>query len=207
MVVFLTKLRTPECRPVRKLQKIFLNPILNVCVYHCVTFKISSTNSASEGKPEVNMVRGNNNVLVTKMTKRIMNLALLLLSVGFQVNARKETLDDFFDLLKDPKTLASFEKRLGLSNLDLQDVRNQIQQPPDRIQCRALSGNLFGECEFDARNNSIIITEESLSRGAVFVDSFVNVSCPSECTSLCCQNEDCDTAVYQDKVGGTYNIA
>ncbi|XP_052275355.1 low-density lipoprotein receptor-related protein 11-like [Dreissena polymorpha] len=108
--------------------------------------------------------------------------------------SRKEHISPYlYNLLNDPDVMAKLEKRFGFPENDLPRVSDV------HSQCRFLSGRLNGDCDFIARNETIIKTEESLAKGAKFLQDVSNVSCPSECTELCCKHEDCDTAVYQDK--------
>ncbi|XP_052766347.1 low-density lipoprotein receptor-related protein 11-like [Mya arenaria] len=128
--------------------------------------------------------------------KSIMRLFLLILCIFPQLKAEKEAFSDLYDLLNNPDIVEKLEKRLGISD---NDDPGQFPQPVYQNQCRSLSGALPGDCNFNARNNSIIKTEESLNRGAIFIDNHSNVSCPRDCTELCCQNKECDTALFQDK--------
>lgn len=118
-----------------------------------------------------------------------MNLYLRIIFLFCSAFGKKESASDLYQLLNDPKLLYQLEKRLG--NLEL-DMANEAG-------CYANSGKIKSECEFHANGSTIIKTSESLGRGATFLQDFVNVSCPRDCTALCCENPECDTAVYQDK--------
>lgn len=110
------------------------------------------------------------------------------------VCCKKERLSDLYDMLKDPDFLQEIEKRINSLDDDVDRFSD------NHVGCYDNSGLLASGCSFHVNGSAIIKTDESLQRGAEFLDDFVNVTCPKDCTSLCCKNKDCDTAVYQDKV-------
>ena len=130
-------------------------------------------------------------------TKSIMKTLIVLLFFFCLVYCKKESVSDLYDMLNDPRILSEIEKRLKLLDEDSE------QYSDEQIGCDDKSGTIGAECHFTASSDLIIKTNESLQRGAEFLDEIDNVSCPKECTEYCCKNENCDTAVYQDKVSFT----
>lgn len=118
-------------------------------------------------------------------------MKFLLLSLCFSfICGKKESLSDLYSILDDSEILAMLQKRLkGLED----ELRSETG-------CFDTSGTLGDKCGFDASNGSIIKTTESLTKGAIFLEQFSNVTCPRDCSILCCENPECDTSVYQDKV-------
>lgn len=53
---------------------------------------------------------------------------------------------------------------------------------------------------FVAENDQIILTKKSEDNGAKFLKTFSSLSVDG-CHSLCCENEECTVAVYENKVG------
>lgn len=58
---------------------------------------------------------------------------------------------------------------------------------------------LFLAVRFDVHLNTIIRTEESRSMGAKFLDD-ADVSSREQCLRLCCETENCDVFVFEEKV-------
>lgn len=115
---------------------------------------------------------------------------LFLFLCIYTTDSKKETLSDLYSLLDKPELLTILEKRLKTLEAHF----------PSEANCYDTSGVLDNGCSFSGNNGTIIKTTESLSKGAKFLEQFSNVSCPTECNSLCCNNPECDTSVYQDKV-------
>lgn len=53
--------------------------------------------------------------------------------------------------------------------------------------------------KFDVKNDMIIKTEESKKLGAKFLES-ADALTKVECLHLCCETENCDVFVYEEKV-------
>lgn len=53
--------------------------------------------------------------------------------------------------------------------------------------------------KFDVKNDMIIRTEESRKLGAKFLVT-VDVGSQVECLHLCCETENCDVFVFEEKV-------
>lgn len=58
--------------------------------------------------------------------------------------------------------------------------------------------------KFDVKNDMIIKTEESKKLGAKFLES-ADALTKVECLHLCCETENCDVFVYEEKVKYTLN--
>lgn len=58
---------------------------------------------------------------------------------------------------------------------------------------------IFVSGKFDVKNDMIIKTEESRKLGAKFLDSTDSLS-KVECLHLCCETENCDVFVFEEKV-------
>lgn len=138
------------------------------------------------------------------MLKSITMVSLLHLLVFYSLfdicQTKKETLSDLYSILDKPELLAMLQKRL--KNLEDDLTSSSESTEPG---CFDTSGVLDGLCNFSASNGTIIKTTESLAKGASFLEQFTNVTCPRECNALCCDNPQCDTSVYQDKVSIYYS--
>lgn len=64
------------------------------------------------------------------------------------------------------------------------------------------------ECldSFNIQRGTIILTRESLSRGAIFLD-VDRTEDHNQCVLMCCQTEGCSTTVYDTKTGHCYSFA
>lgn len=62
---------------------------------------------------------------------------------------------------------------------------------------------VFSTVRFDVKLDMIIRTEESRAMGAKFLDH-ADLGSREECLRLCCETEDCDVFVFEEKVG-TYS--
>ncbi|XP_060554068.1 uncharacterized protein LOC132715101 [Ruditapes philippinarum] len=122
-----------------------------------------------------------------------MKLLVILFPLFYLVYCKKESASDLYALLNDPRMLSAIEKRLKLFDDENEPFSDE------QVGCYEKSATLGLGCTFTASSNLIIKTNESLQRGAEFLNDFVNISCPRECTTRCCEHPSCDTAVYQDK--------
>ena len=97
----------------------------------------------------------------------------------------KEYPEDFASILGDDLFL-ELEKRL----MDYSDINQQH------------SSNT--KCTFATENNLIIKTKISLDQGAIFIDSPVfgddEINPRLSCRERCCETEDCNLAVFKEKV-------
>ncbi|KAL4238425.1 hypothetical protein ACF0H5_003133 [Mactra antiquata] len=125
-----------------------------------------------------------------------MRVILLFFVVFSSAYCEEESISDLYELLKDPKILSAIEKRLQSGKFDVEDDLFS-----DVAECYDTSGTVQSksECSFFANGSSIIKTSESIANGAEFLKEVVNITCPRDCTALCCDTPGCDTAVYQDK--------
>ena len=126
-----------------------------------------------------------------------MKQILLIILLFYPCSGKKETLDDLSSILNDPELLYELRKRFGKL---LDDTTDDDDFTDTDVGCYALAGTLNGDCNFHTNASTIIKTTESIGKGARFVENVANVSCARNCTKECCLNDDCDTAVYQDKV-------
>ena len=97
----------------------------------------------------------------------------------------KEYSEDFASFLNDD-LIHELEKRL----MDYDDINQESQSN--------------SQCTFALETNLIIKTKVSLDQGAIFIDSPVfnddTTNPRSACQERCCQTEDCNLAVFKEKV-------
>ena len=130
-----------------------------------------------------------------------MQYLLIFMVVLFSVSARKEDFAELEELMNNPRLLAELEKRFGTL---LSDEVPEKEPEATTISCTALTGTLnthSSNCDFRTDVNKIIKATESLNGNAEFVGKVDNITCAIDCTQKCCNDSDCDTAVYQNKVG------
>ena len=131
-----------------------------------------------------------------------MQVLLVLVTVLSLVCARKEDFGDLEELMNNPELLAKLEKRLGALLSD-DEVPKLEPEAESTVSCTDLEGELHTAsrtCTFRTDEGRIIKTTDSLKRGAEFVGKEdINVSCATDCTMKCCNNSECDTAVYEYK--------
>lgn len=129
-----------------------------------------------------------------------MKYVLLLLIGLYSSSARKEDFEGLEYLMNNPKLLSDLEKRLG----DLLSEDNSGSENAEaELPCNATIGTLnsaHSRCTFETDEDQIIKTTESINNGAKFVGKVENILCAKDCTMKCCNDSECDTAVYQDKV-------
>ena len=56
------------------------------------------------------------------------------------------------------------------------------------------------QCGISTNKTSIIKKVDSVNNGAVFLRSYKDVTNNDACSELCCTNDSCDLAVFEDKV-------
>ncbi len=110
---------------------------------------------------------------------------LIILFLCPLAGTSKEYPEEYSSLLTD-KLLHELEKRL----MDYSDSDEQGNE---------LYSNSRSDCTFDVGSDTIIKTKVSLEQGAEFLDS-PSASSQEECKSLCCQTDDCNLAVFKEKV-------
>lgn len=136
------------------------------------------------------------------LTSTIKMQYLVILVVAWcSVSAKKEDFAGLEDLMNNPDLLSELEKRLGA--LLNEDGPDSVEDPEAELPCNATTGKLNSgqsDCDFHTEEERIIKTTDSLNRGAIFVGKTENIMCAKDCTAQCCNNSECDTAVYQDKV-------
>ena len=97
----------------------------------------------------------------------------------------KEYSEDFASILNDD-LIHELEKRL----MDYDDINQESQSN--------------SQCTFALETNLIIKTKVSLDQGAIFIDSPVfnddETNPRLACQERCCQTEDCNLAVFKEKV-------
>ena len=117
-----------------------------------------------------------------------MNAFLILVVLACTCFADKEYAEDFASLL-DGKLLHELEKRL----MDYSDDDDNSRRNPSNSQCK-----------FVSEQNLIIKTKVSLEQGAIFIDSpdigDDEINPRAACEERCCETEDCNLAVFKEKV-------
>ena len=53
---------------------------------------------------------------------------------------------------------------------------------------------------FDIHTSTIIRTEESRTMGAKFIDDVDNIASNERCLKLCCETNECDVFIFEEKV-------
>ena len=117
-----------------------------------------------------------------------LRFGVLLLVVG--VVAEKELIDanteDATSLLT-KRLWTQIRKRLkdyGYSDSDLDDLDKELDGE---------------QCTYNFQNGTIIRTHDSIEAGATFINSQIGIS-REECTSECCSVDNCNIAVFKEKV-------
>ncbi|KAK3593443.1 hypothetical protein CHS0354_020206 [Potamilus streckersoni] len=103
-----------------------------------------------------------------------------------------------------------------VSNLDLDSLLNDSNllsllkrfEPDADEDCDAMSGTVavgkrWGKmekiCAFNSSHSTIIKTKESMQNGAKFLKNIKGIACAQRCVEECCNLDDCDVAVYEEK--------
>ena len=109
----------------------------------------------------------------------------LLCVLIFGSVAEKERLEDGYseESLAD-RLISVIEKRL-------QDYDRELAVKTPQTSHR---------CEFKDEPNTIIKTHESLEAGAHFIENIDTISTKEECEQHCCESENCNLAVFKEKV-------
>lgn len=108
------------------------------------------------------------------------------------IHATKEDVSYGSSQSDDTKHFIELIKRIGKEyGVDLGDINRDDEA---RAKCKTTKFT----------SNSIIKSTESMAKGAKYVRSHQNVPSLTECSDLCCDHSDCDTAIYQHNVSWSY---
>lgn len=128
--------------------------------------------------------------------------ALILVAVISELGAEKERpSDQSLDQLTS-KLFHELEKRLQEDGLDSQDALEAFG--------RELESANPNSCHYNSSEGTIVRTQDSLDRGAKFLNSFDDTTDPTltreSCLQACCDEDQCNLAVYKMKVSHWYCI-
>ena len=86
----------------------------------------------------------------------------------------------------------------------LHEIEKRLRDDPSMLDAlMEKSGGLLdmlgSECTHSVTNNTIIETEKSIENGAIFLLT-PDVTSFTDCLNICCDTENCNTAIFKDRV-------